>query len=573
MKSELDLIIRGGTIIDGTGSEPFQGDIAIAGGNFVAVGAVAETARDEIDARGHIVTPGFVDIHTHYDGQAIWSDRLNPSSSHGVTTVVTGNCGIGFAPCHTQDHDTLIQLMEGVEDIPEAVMAQGLPWDWTSFPEFLDALEARPRDIDVAAYLPHSALRLYVMGARGARREVATASDLDRMKCLIEEALAAGALGVGTSSTPVHRSVNGEPIPTYAVSEDELQSIAQAIAAQGRGVFQMVVDVDADIPMEDLVSKLARLAKTSRNTVTFSLVQTDVYPDRWREILNLVQVANNDPNVNIVPQVLPRPIGMFLGFQLSLNPFIFCPTYQNEILKLPPADRVDRLRDHEVRRRLLCEQPADSNLPLFQRARRFHKMFEISTEINYEPLLSESIERRAKRLGLSALEVAYDILLKDNGNAMIYFAMTNYSNGNLDHVLEMLRTPGVLPGLGDGGAHYGLICDASFPTFMLCHWTRDRRGERLELAEAVKALTSAPAAAVGLRDRGLILPGYKADCNVINYEKLTLPPPHVSHDLPGNRMRLNQLATGYKATIVSGVLIARDDTPSGARPGRLVRAQ
>jgi N-acyl-D-amino-acid deacylase len=575
MTGHVDLIIRGGHILDGTGSPGFDADIAILADKIVSIGVADVRGREEIDARGRIVTPGFVDIHTHYDGQAIWSNRLDPSSAHGVTTVVLGNCGVGFAPCREADRDLLIQVMEGVEDIPEVVMAEGLPWSWESFPEYLDALESRPRDIDVAAYLPHSALRVFVMRERGARREAATPADLDEMGALAYEALRAGAIGFATSTIPAHRTRDGEAIPSYLAGERELQTIAQAIARAGHGALQMVADFEPDAAdtAASLVSLFARLSLTAGQPLCFTMTQSTRHPDRWREVLDRVRAANTIDGVTIRPQVLPRPLGMMLGHDLSLNPFRMCPSYAMEIAPLPHAQKVARLRDSAMRARLLRETPAEPKQILYRLGRMFDRMFEVGDSIDYEPPTSESIAARAKRTGVDPLELAYDLMLEKDGTAMLFLAAANYSNGNLDHALEMMRDENTVLGLGDGGAHYGLICDASYPTFLLSHWTRDRvRGSRLTLPFVVKALTHTSASTVGLGDRGLLKLGYKADLNVIDYEALTLLPPHISRDLPGNRGRLNQSARGYCATIVSGKVIVRNDQPTGTLPGRLVRA-
>ena len=574
MTGEVDLIIRGGRVLDGSGAEAFDADIMIDAGKIVAIGTANLRGREEIDARGKIVTPGFVDIHTHYDGQAIWSNRLDPSSAHGVTTVVLGNCGVGFAPCRSSDHDLLIRLMEGVEDIPEVVMAEGLPWTWESFPEYLNAVESSPRDIDVAAYLPHSALRVFVMGERGARREAATSSDLETMGALAGEALRAGAIGFATSTIPAHRTRDGEAIPTYLAAERELQAIARAIARAGHGVLQMVADFEPEAAdtAENLVSLFARLSQTAGQPLCFTLTQSTRHPKRWREVLDRVNAANAIDGVTIRPQVLPRPLGMLLGHELSLNPFRMCPSYAREIAPLPQALKLERLRNSAMRARLIRESPLEPKQILYRLGRTFERMFEIGDTINYEPALSESIAARARRAGVDPLELAYDLMLERDGTAMLFLAASNYANGNLDHALEMMRDESTVLGLGDGGAHYGLICDASYPTFLLSHWARDRQGERLALPFVIKALTHVPASVVGLDDRGLLKPGYKADLNVIDYDALTLRAPHISDDLPGNRRRLNQSADGYNATIVSGKAIVRYDQPTGTLPGRLVRA-
>jgi N-acyl-D-aspartate/D-glutamate deacylase len=574
MAGAVDLVIRGGQIFDGSGSDGFDGDVAVDGGRIVAVGKTDLRGREEIDARGRIVTPGFVDIHTHYDGQAIWSNRLDPSSANGVTTVVMGNCGVGFAPCRAADRDLLIRVMEGVEDIPELVMAEGLSWSWESFPEYLDALDSRPRDIDVAAYLPHSALRVFVMGERGARREAATPADLEKMGALAFEALRAGAIGFATSTVPAHRTRDGDPIPSFLAAEAELQTMAQAIARAGRGAFQMVANFEddaADAP-DKILSLFTRLSKTAGRPLSFTMNQSTRHPNRWRDVFARVTAANAAGGVTLRPQILPRPLGIIMGHRLSLNPFRLCPTYDSELAALPHAEKIARLHDPAMRARLLGETPAPAKQVLFGLARMFDKMFEVGDVMDYEPPVTQCITARAARAGVSPLELAYDLMLQKDGATMLFLTAANYANGNLDHILEMLGHDSAVLGLGDGGAHYGLICDASYPTSLLTHWTRDRAGSRLSLAAAVKALTSTPAAHVGFNDRGVLKPGAKADVNVIDYDKLTLLPPHISEDLPGKRGRLNQSARGYTATIVSGKIIARDDQPTGVLPGRLVRS-
>lgn len=573
MSQQIDLVIRGGHIVDGSGSPGYDGDVYVNDGRIVSVGWADFAGREEIDARGQLVTPGFVDVHTHYDGQSLWSSHLTPSSAHGVTTVVMGNCGVGFAPCRAADRDLLVSVMEGVEDIPEAVMADGLPWNWETFPEYLAAVAARPRDIDVAAYLPHSALRVYVMGDRGANREQATEADRDAMRRLTREAIEAGAMGFATSSAPAHRTKDGHPIPTFETDEAELQAIARGIADANRGIYQIVADFDRDEPdaVDATIGLFERLARTAEAKLTFSLVQTNGFSQRWKEALAAVDAANAR-GVTIVPQVFPRPIGMLLGHELSLDPFRLCPTYQRELAPLPFVERITRLRDPEIRRKLLAERPADPKQPLFRRARMYDRMFPVGAHIDYEPKSSDSIAAQAERRNVSPEEMVYDLLLEDDGRAMLYLAMSNYADGSLDPILAMIRDPNTILGLGDGGAHYGLVCDASFPTFMLSYWARDRQGDRLTLPEAIRALTSAPAAMAGFADRGLLKPGLKADINIIDHHRLELCAPHVEYDLPGGRPRLDQAARGLVATIVSGQAIQRDGRFTGNLPGRLVRS-
>lgn len=567
MAAAYDLVVRGGTIVDGSGASPFAGDVAIAGDRIVAIGDIAGRGREEIDAHGMIVTPGFVDIHTHYDGQAIWSHQLSPSSSHGVTTVVTGNCGVGFAPCRAEDHDMLIRVMEGVEDIPGVVMAEGLPWDWESFPEYLDALESRPRDIDVGAYLPHSPLRVFVMGRRGADREVATEDDLRRMRALSREAIEAGALGVASSRMVMHRTKAGEQIPSFEASETELKAIAGGLADAGCGIVQMVLDAP-HASWDEEMTHLVNIVESCGRPATFTLGTSNRGAPVWMDAMRRVEEANAR-GASIKAQVLPRPIGLIAGFDLSTNPFCLCPGYE-ALADLPFEERIARLRDPAVRKMLLGETPRDGH-PLAMIARNWDWMFPMNDPPDYEPPLDTSIAAQAHAQGRPPEEIAYDHLLEDGGRAMLYNALGNYHQGTLDAIHDLMRHPDVVVGLGDGGAHYGAICDASYPTFMLTYWVRDRNGPRLSLAQAVRALSEAPAGAVELRDRGRIAPGYKADLNVIDLDRLHLHAPEVRYDLPGGGRRLDQRATGYRATIVSGKVIRRDDAPTGVLPGRVVR--
>ncbi len=569
MTQACDLLIRGGTIVDGSGGDPFVGDVAIRDGRIAWVGKdFAGEAAETIEAAGLAVTPGFVDIHTHYDGQAIWSQELSPSSSHGVTTVIVGNCGVGFAPCRAEDHDRLIKLMEGVEDIPGVVMAEGLTWDWETFPDYMNALESRPRDIDVAALLPHSPLRVYVMGERGVRREAATADDLDRMQALAREALDAGAIGFATSRLLIHRTKAGENIPTFGADIEELKVIASAMREAGRGVLQMVLDAPFTSWGEELAHLLA-VAESSGRPATFTLGTSNKGEPVWEEALRICDEANAR-GLSIAPQVLPRPIGMICGFELSSHPFCLCPSYE-AIAGLPLAEQLEHLRKPEFRARLVAEAPHDGH-PLAMMTRNWNWMFPLSDPPNYEPPLESSIGAQARARGTTPEEVAYDMLMNGgDGRGMIYNTLGNYHDGKLDTLHALINHPGVVMGLGDGGAHYAAICDASYPTFLLTYWTRDRKGQKLQLAQAVEALSSRPARTVGLEDRGLIAPGYKADINILDLDALHLHAPIVRHDLPGGGRRLDQLATGVVATICNGEVIRRNDRPTGARPGRVIR--
>lgn len=564
---QCDLLIRGGTVVDGSGGEPFVADVAVKDDRIVAVGAFDGEAAQVIDAAGHVVTPGFVDIHTHYDGQAIWSERLSPSSSHGVTTVVMGNCGVGFAPCRAEDHDMLINVMEGVEDIPGVVMAEGLPWDWETFPQYLDALEARQRDIDVAAYLPHSPLRVYVMGERGARREAATPDDLARMRVLAREAVEAGALGVASSRLFIHRTKDGQQIPSFRAAADELTAITAGLKDAGSGVIQLVMDAPF-VSWEQEMDLLLGLVRSSGRPATFTLGMPNTAPRNWDVVLERMAEAKAQ-GAQVKAQVLPRPIGLLSGFELSTHPFCLCPSWE-ALASLPFEERMARLKDPEVRSKLITEAPQKGH-PLAMIARNWDWMFPLSDPPNYEPPLDSSIAAQARREGRTPEEVAYDYLLEKGGHAILLNALGNYFEGRLDALRDLMHHPDVVVGLGDGGAHYGAICDASYPTFMLTYWVRDREGSRLSLAHTVKALAADPAQAVGLEDRGRIAPGYKADLNVIDLERLRLHAPLVRHDLPGGGRRLDQEATGYVATIVSGRVIRQDDRPTDQLPGRVVR--
>jgi len=564
-----DLIIRGGTIVDGTGGEPYVGDVAVKDGRIAAVGAVEGDAARVVDAKGLLVTPGFVDLHTHYDGQAIWSDRLNPSSGHGVTTVVMGNCGVGFAPCRPEDHDVLVDVMAGVEDIPGAVMAEGLPWTWETFPQYLDALDARPRDIDVAAFLPHSPLRVYVMGERGVAREPATAADRERMRALTREAIEAGALGFASSRLSYHRTEGGELIPTHNAAEEEIAAIAQGMVDAGGGLFQFVPEIPAQ-GYEPVLKPLFRIAREAGLPVTFTLGTGNSGTPLWPAAMKLVE-ETNQAGGNVTAQIFPRPIGLVIGLELSANPFVLCPSYK-AIAELPLAERVAEMRKPETRARILAEAP-DEGHPLVAMTRNWDWIFPLAPVPNYEPDLSTSIAARAAARGVTPEEEAYDRILDDEGHAMLMVALGNFQDGSLDTVGQLMRREDVVLGLGDGGAHYGMICDASFPTFLLAHWTRDRPSGRLGVAEAVKALTADPARVAGLNDRGRIAPGYKADLNLIDYDRLQLNRPIITHDLPSGGRRLDQTADGYVATFVAGELIAENGKPTPARPGRLVRGR
>ncbi|WP_337189212.1 amidohydrolase family protein [Phenylobacterium sp.] len=571
MEKAFDVVVRGGTVVDGGGGAPFEADVGVKDGRIAAVGRIAGAGAEEIDARGQIVTPGFVDVHTHYDGQATWDERMQPSSWHGVTTVIMGNCGVGFAPCRPDDHDRLIRLMEGVEDIPFPVLSDGLPWNWESYPEYLDGLARRRFDVDVGSQLPHAALRVYVMGQRGVDREPATEADIAAMAALARRAMEAGAMGFGTSRTLNHRSSDGSPIATLTAGEDELTGIALGMAAAdngaGRGVLQFVSDFSD--PAEEF-AMMRRIVETSGRPLSFSLVQSPRAPESYKALLGYLADAGA-AGLSMKAQAATRPVGVLFGLELTINPFTQNPSYQG-IRSLPLAERVARLRDPEFRRTLLAEEAGDRRGFAGTQPRNWDKMFLMGEIPDYEPTADQTVAAVAARAGLDPAEVALDHMLADDGRGMLYLPFLNYASGSLDPAYEMLNHPQVVPGLSDGGAHVGMICDGSFPTTNLVHWTRDRtRGPKLPLEQMVKAQCRDTAELVGLYDRGLVAPGYRADLNVIDYGRLKLRAPQVAYDLPAGGRRLIQRADGYTATLVAGNVTYRDGEPTGALPGRLLR--
>ena len=569
--ADYDLIIRGGSVHDGLGNPARTVDIALKDGRIAAIGTVTGTAREELDARGLLVTPGFVDVHTHFDGQSTWENRLAPSSFHGVTSVVMGNCGVGFAPCKPEQRDILVKLMEGVEDVPEVVMTEGLPWNWETFPEYMNALEARQFDMDIAAQLPHSALRVYVMGERAGSQEAPTAEDLARMKALTTEAIRAGALGVTTSRNMLHRTKAGELAPSLFSEEDELAALAEGLKDAGTGVFQIIPAPTGDADIEFGVMR--RVAEHCGRPLSYSLIQMPAGdPAAWRKHLDHLSDAAS-AGLEMRAQVAPRPVGMFYGLQLSFHPFAYHPSYK-AISHLPLAERVARMKAPMFRAQLLSEQAEDTNPVNIKTVKSFQFAYAWDGEVNYEPKLSDRLDRLAREAGQSIEEYSYDLLLADEGRAIFYLPGANYRDGNLDAVREMLGHPNTVVGLADGGAHYGMICDASFPTYFLARWARDASAEqRIPLPQAVAALTSEPARLAGLNDRGRLAVGYKADLNLIDFDRLKLHIPSVRHDLPAGGRRLHQGAEGYVATIVSGVVTYRNGEATGALPGRLVRGQ
>jgi N-acyl-D-aspartate/D-glutamate deacylase len=576
-----DLVIRGGTVVDGTGAPSRIADVAVDGGRITAVGDVRESGRETIDARGLLVTPGFVDIHTHYDAQATWDAHLAPTCWHGVTTVVVGNCGVGFAPARRQDREWLIGLMEGVEDIPGAALSAGIRWEWETFPEYLDALGRMPRALDVGAQVPHGAVRAYVMGERGATNEPATADDIAAMERVVREALESGALGFSTSRTIGHRGVDGRPVPGTFASEDELFGIGRALATVGRGVFEVAeagtggrTSGDPDGAAEAEVAWMARLSAAIGRPVSFLVMQYDDDPDAWRRLLALAEQATEE-GANLVPQVAARPFGMLAGHQSRVNPFADRPTYRS-LATLPFDERIARLRDPEMRRRILAERPVGAPVPGTLSAllgpSMYPRLFPLGDPPDYEPEAEASVAAIATREGREPEAVLYDLMLRHDGRELLAYPVLNYAACNADALHEMILHPRSVLGLGDGGAHCGIVCDASMTTFMLTHWARDRRrGPRIPLETAVRALTRDPAALYGLDDRGVLRPGMKADLNVIDFERLRLRLPEMAFDLPAGARRLLQRAEGYVATIVSGEAVMRDGSPTDALPGCVVR--
>ncbi|WP_219893262.1 N-acyl-D-amino-acid deacylase family protein [Aquisediminimonas profunda] len=566
MTADYDLIIRGGTIADGSGGDLIEGDIAIANGRISAIGSVSGRSMQEIDAKGRIVTPGFIDVHTHYDGQCIWAEELSPSSSHGVTTAVMGNCGVGFAPCRKADHDMLINVMEGVEDIPGVVMTEGLSWNWETFPEYLDTVAARKRDIDVAAYLPHSPLRVYAMGERGAAREIATADDLAMMRRLTAEAMRAGAIGFATSRLSIHKTADGNAIPTFEADIAELEAITRGMADAGAGTFQVVLDAFVGWDKEYRV--IERVIAASGRPATFTLASGNDAPPRWRRVLEMLDETNASGGVAHA-QVMPRPIGLIAGLELTVHPFVLCPSWA-KIAQLSIDEQVAAMRDPALRAALITEDFAPGH-PFNELARNWRWLFPLDDPPDYAPPAHLSMAGQAAAQGCTPQEIAYERILATNGRGLFLAALGNYENATLESAHEMLRHPYCVPGLGDGGAHYGAICDASYSTYLLTQFVKGQGRLRLGLAEAVHMLSRKAARAVGLDDRGLLKPGARADLNIVDLDGLKLHLPEVVRDLPAGGRRLHQRATGYDATIVAGEVIRRFDRSTGARPGKLVR--
>jgi N-acyl-D-aspartate/D-glutamate deacylase len=576
-----DLIVKGGLVVDGTGAEPSETDVAVEAGRITAVGNDLGAAHRTLDARGQWVTPGFVDIHTHYDAQATWDPHLLPTGWHGVTTTIFGNCGVGFAPARPERREWLIGLMEGVEDIPGSALSEGIRWDWETFPEYLDALERCPLALDIGVHVPHGAVRAYVMDERGARNDPATSEDIERMYAIVREGLEAGAMGFSTSRTMGHRASDGEPVPGTFALEDELFGIGRALADTGRGVFELAGagaagEMAGDGPDDALreIDWMHRLSAQIGRPVSFALLQSDTQPDQWRELLDICQKTRLE-GADVIAQFAARPFGILTGHQTEANPFLNRPAYA-EIAELPLSERVRRMRDPAVRERILGPERVGGEGfgSLLDVPQMLWKIFPLGDPPDYEPPPEQSIAGIAEREGRPASEVLYDHMLRDEGRELLLLAFFNYANGDLEPMREMIEHDRTVLSLGDGGAHCGIICDASLTTFMLSHWVLHRsRGPRISLARAVHRMTQQTARLYGLLDRGVIAPGYKADLNLIDPDTLQLRRPEMAFDLPGGARRLLQRADGYAATLVSGEVVMQNAEPTDARPGRLLRGE
>ncbi|MEI7591849.1 MAG: amidohydrolase family protein [Actinomycetes bacterium] len=564
-----DLVIRGGTVVDGTGSDSYVADVAISNGIITDVGSVPAEGREEIDADGLLVTPGFVDIHTHFDGQVTWDPMLTPSCWHGATTVVMGNCGVGFAPVKPDRHEWLIGLMEGVEDIPGAALSAGIDWNWETFPEYLNAVDVTSKMLDVAVFVPHGAVRGYVMGDRGAKNEPASPDDIAAMAAIVREGVQAGALGFSTSRTIAHMAIDGEPVPGTFAAEDELFGIGSVLGELGTGIFELApagaLGEDLAAPEREM-AWMRRLAKAIHRPVTFAMTQNDHDPTAWKRMLDLCSAAAAD-GANVRPQVAGRPVNLLLGLH-TFHPFAYCPTWGG-LGFLPIEAKVAHMRDPITREKLLTE--AEDIDPMFTHFLDPERIFPMGSEPDYEPPKDSSLAAQARREGRTPNEVFYDALLADDGENLVMRPLLNYTDFNLDAVREMLLHPTTTWGLGDGGAHCGTTCDASTPTSMMALWARDRAYGRIPIETVVRMMTSDTADLVGLSDRGRLAPGMLGDVNVIDFAGLRLPRPEMIHDLPGDARRFVQGASGYVATVKRGQVILRDGVDQGDRPGQLVR--
>ena len=562
-----DLIIKNGLIYDGKGSEPFEADIGISEDKIVAIGKIEEDSIETIDAKGKIVTPGFVDIHTHYDGQVTWDPYLRPSTYHGVTTVVMGNCGVGFSPCKPDQRDWLIGLMEGVEDIPGTALHEGIDWEWESFPEYLDALEKKPLAIDVGTQIPHGAVRAYVMGERGINHEEASEDEINKMKEIVREAVEAGAYGFSTSRTEKHNDVNGKLTPSITAHKTELVEIAKSLGEIDKGVLQGISDF-YDFESEFDIFK--SMSKESGRPISITVEQQDARPDWWIQLLDGIEDAQSE-GIQMFGQVPPRATGILMGLTATLNPFRFHPSYM-EIAEMPLDERVKIMSDSSFRERLLGEEGVSINPLVDEIVQSYEKMFKLGEPANYEPDPKDSFQSLSETSNRTAQEIAYDAMLEKEGRALIYHPLFNYQPGDLSLVEKMLKHPYTISGLGDAGAHCGAISDASFPTTLVQHWSRDRdRGEKLPLKTVIKMQTSETASLLGINDRGVLEEGYKADINIIDYEKLTLHEPEIINDLPAGGRRLVQKASGYDYTIVSGAVAFIKGEATGVLNGKLIR--
>jgi len=562
-----DLIIENGLIYDGKGNEPYKADIAISNEKIVKIGVLEEDSKERIDASGKIVTPGFVDIHTHYDGQATWDPYLRPSTYHGVTTVVMGNCGVGFSPCKPDQRDWLIGLMEGVEDIPGTALHEGIDWEWESFPEYLDALEKKPFAIDVGTQIPHGAVRAYVMGERGINHEMATTEEIEEMKKIVQEAIKAGAYGFSTSRTEKHNDVNGNLTPSITADKQELVEIAKSLGEIDQGVLQGISDF-YDFDSEFDIFKT--MSKESGRPISITVEQQDARPEWWIQLLDGIEEAQNQ-GINMYGQVPPRATGILMGLTATLNPFRFHPSYM-EIADLPLEERVEIMNTLEFREKLLKEDAVSINPLVDEIVNSFGKMFKLGEPANYEPDPKDSFQQMSESSNMTAEEIAYQAMLEKDGRALIYHPLFNYQPGDLSLVEKMLKHPYTISGLGDAGAHCGAISDASFPTTLVQHWSRDRdRGEKLPLETVIKMQTYETANLLGIDDRGIIEEGYKADINIIDYDGLTLHEPEIINDLPAGGRRLVQKASGYDYTIVSGEIAFIKGEATGALNGKLIR--